>query len=431
VTGESRVDELGLVEWQLSNGARVLLLPTDFRDDEILFAARSPGGVSLVPDEDYLAAITAPAVVQLGGLGDLNVTELRKRLAGKIAGVGADIGELHEGLSGAASPQDLETMFQLVYLRFTAPRVDTTAFLSYQQQARERMRNRGLSPESAFADTLQVTMAQSHPRARPLSAAAFDSLDLGRSFELFQDRFADASDFTFYLVGSFQPEEVRPLVERYVASLPSMDRNESWRDVGITPPEGVVRRTVRRGLEPKARTQIVFHGPLDFGQEELYTLRSLGEVMQLRLREVLREDMGGTYGVGVQPSGTRDPRPQYRVSIGFGTDPERLDELVGIVFQEIESLKREGPREADLTKVREMQFRSREVQLRENHFWISQIMAYDRYDWDLRGIPSLERSDRLTRERIQEAAVRYLDTSRFVQVSLVPEGEPSPQDHIP
>jgi zinc protease len=414
------------VEWRLSNGARVLLLPTDYRDDEILFAARSPGGHSLAADEDYLAAITAPAVVQLGGLGDLSVTELRKRLAGKIAGVGADIGDLHEGLSGAASPQDLETMFQLAYLRFTAPRVDTTAFLSYQHQARERMRNRGLSPEAVFSDTLQVTMAQYHRRARPLSAAAFDSLDLDRSFELFKDRFSDASDFTFYLVGSFQPEQVKPLFERYIASLPATHRKESWRDVGITPPEGVVRKTVRRGLEPKARTQIVFHGPLDFGPEELYSLRSLAETMQLRLREVLREDLGGTYGVSVQPSGARDPRPQYRLSIGFGAAPERLDELVDIVFQEIESLKRDGPREADLTKVREMQFRSREVQLRENHFWISQIMSYDRNDWDFRNIPTHERSgERLSRERIQQAARRYLDTGRFVQVSLVPEGEPS------
>jgi zinc protease len=425
VVAEHSIPEIDVTQWTLSNGARVILKPTDFRDDEILFAARSPGGTSRVSDEDFVAALTATAVVQTGGVGDLNLTELRKRLAGQMAGAGAEIGELHEGLSGAASPRDVETLFQLVYLRFTAPRVDTTAFLAYQSQARERMRNRDHSPEAAFMDTLQVTLAQGHRRARPISAAVFDSLDLHRSFEIYRDRFADAGDFTFYFVGTFEPDSLRPLVETYLASLPSHGREESWKDIGIHPPAGVVRRTVRRGLEPKARTQLVFHGPLEFDREELYALNSLGEVLQIRLREVLREDLGGTYGVGVNASGFRDPRPQYRVAIGFGAAPERLGELVQVVFAELDSLQRHGPRESDLAKVREIQFRARETQLRENHFWLTQILGYDRYGWDLRLIPELaRRTERLTAQLVQDAARRYLDTARYVQVSLYPEDFP-------
>jgi zinc protease len=422
IVAEQVIPEAGVVIWQLSNGARVLLKPTDFRDDEILFAARSPGGTSRVADEDYVAALTATAVVQLGGVGDLTLTELRKRLAGQMAGAGAEIGELHEGFSGAASPRDIETLFQLVYLRFTAPRVDTTAFLTYQTQARERLRNRNLSPEAVFMDTLQVTMSQGHPRARPPSPLLFDSLDLHRSFEIYRDRFADASDFTFYFVGTFEPDSLRPLVETYVASLPSIGRQETWADVGIRPPGGVVRRTVRQGIEPKARTHLVFHGPFEFGREQVYALNSLAEVLQIRLREVLREDLSGTYGVGVGASGLRDPRPEYRLSIGFGAAPERLDELVQVVFAELDSLKRNGPRETELAKVREIQFRARETQLRENNFWIAQILNYDRYGWDFAQIPNLaQRTERLNAQLIRDAARRYLNTTRYVQVSLYPE----------
>jgi zinc protease len=423
VVAEHAVPEIGVTEWRLSNGARVVLKPTDFRDDEILFAARSPGGTSLVDDDDYIAALTASAVVQMGGVGEFGLTELRKRLAGQVAGVGAEIGELHEGLSGAASPRDVETLFQLIHLRFTAPRVDTVAFVAYQEQARERMRNRDVNPDAVFLDTLQVTLAQGHRRARPPSPAMFDSLDMHRSIEIYRDRFADAGDFTFFLVGTFEPDSIRPLVERYLASLPSTGREESWRDTGLRPPPGVVRRTVRRGIEPRARTQLIFHGPMEFGREEAFALTSLAEVLQIRLREVLREDLGGTYGVGVNASASRDPIPQFRVSIGFGAAPERLDELVGVVFDELEAIKRDGPREADLAKVREQQFRTRETQLRENGFWIAQLVSYDRYAWDLRAIPAAAaRAERLTPDLVRDAARRYLDTTRYVHASLFPEG---------
>lgn len=425
IVAERAVPEAGVVEWTLGNGARVVLRPTDFKDDEILFAARSPGGTSRLPDEDYVAALTATAVVQAGGLGEFSLSELRKRLTGRVAGAGAEIGELHEGLSGAASQRDVETLFQLIYLRFTAPRIDTAAFLAYQAQARERLRNRGASPEAAFADTLQLTLAQHHPRARPPSPALFDSLDLHRSFEIYRDRFADAGDFTFYFVGSFRPDSLRPLVERYLASLPGLGRQESWKDLGIRPPPGVVRRAVRRGVEPKARTQIVFHGPLEFGRDAIYALDSLGELLQLRLREVLREELGGTYGVGVQATAARDPWPQYRVAIGFGAAPERLDELVEVVFAEIETLQRDGPRETELAKLREMQYRARQVALRENHFWLQQLLTYDRYGWELGTIAAeAARPERLSAALLRDAARAFLDPGRYVQVSLYPQDHP-------
>jgi zinc protease len=414
--------DVGVHVWELSNGVRVLAKPTDFREDEVLMVARSPGGTSLFDDDDYIPALTASAVVQVGGVGELSANELRKRLAGTVAGVGAEIAEQHEGLSGAASSRDLETLLQLVHLKFTAPRVDSAAFLTYQTQARAAMESRVTSPEVVFQDTIRSVLSQNHPRARPPSRAMFDDLDLHRSFEIYRDRFSDAGDFTFYFVGSFEVEDLRPLVERYLASLPATGRVESGRDLGVRPPRGVVRRTVQKGLEPKAATQIVFTGEFEFGRENLHALSALGEVLQLRLREVLREELSGTYGTGVRASGSAGPWPQFQLSIGFGTSPDRLEELTAAVFAEIETLRSVGPSEVDLQKVREMIVRGRESELRRNHFWLQQVLVHDRHGWELRDIPShLERIEAVTAENVRLAALRYLDLSNYVQVSLIPE----------
>lgn len=422
ILAERAVPEAGLLEWTLSNGARVLLKPTDFKADEILFSARSPGGTSLAPDSLYIPALTAAGVAQVGGLGELSLTELVKELAGKAAGAGAFIDELHEGMSGAASSRDLETLFQIVYLRFTAPRADSTAFLAYQSRARAELRNRGASPEVAFQDTLQVTLTQNHPRAQPPSSALFDAMDMQQSLAFYRERFGDASDFTFYFVGSFRPDELRPLVERYLASLPAAGRRERWRDVGMQYPRGIVHKVVRRGTESRGQTQIVFTGPSAFTRENMLALSALSDVLEIRLRERLREDLGGTYGVHVSAGASRDPREIYRLAIGFGTAPERVEELTRGVFAEIDTLKTRGPHPAELAKVREQLLRDREVSLRENNFWMAQLMSFDRYGWDLREIHDFAGAvQALTPERLRDTARRVLDAQNYVQVTLLPE----------
>lgn len=413
---------IGIYEWTLGNGARVLLKPTDFKEDEILFSARSPGGTSLVGDADYIAALTATAVTQVAGIGQMDAIELRKHLAGRVVGVGADIGQLHESVSGAASRQDLETMFKLVYLKFTAPRVDSAAFLAYKQHAQAALENRSASPETVFGDSVRLTLAQNHPRAQPPSSAMFDRLDLERSLEIYRHHFADASDFTFYIVGSFTPDEVEPLVKQYLATLPSTHASKGWRDVGIRAPSGVVEKVVYKGMEPKARTQIVFHGSLDFSLQNLHALSALADVLRIRLRESLREDLSGTYGVQVSASGWRDPRPEYRITVSFGAEPHRLEDLVQVTFAELDSLRANGPSASDLLKVKEMQLRARQNDLRENHFWINQLMVYDRYGWN----PTLitahdEWLATLDAATTQQAALLFIDPLEYVRVSLYPE----------
>jgi zinc protease len=431
VVSERAVPEAGVTEWTLANGVRVVIRPTDFREDEILMVGRSPGGTSLVPDENYLAARTATAAAQVGGVGGLSVVDLQKRLAGKAASVGTDISELQEGISGFAAPRDLETMMELVYLYFTAPRRDSAAWEAYRERARESLRNRGASPEAAFVDTLTRLLTRDDPRSRPLTAAAFDTASLDRALAVYRDRFADAGDFTFFFVGNVDTVALRPLAERWLGGLPSHGRRESWRDRGVDPPPGVVRATVRRGLEPKGRTQIVFHGPVQFGREAVVSLRALSALLEIRLRERLREDLGGTYGVGVAASVVRDPEPRYRFAVDFGAAPERLDELVRVVFSEIASLGRAGPTQDELAKVREEQRRQRELDLRDNNWWLMQLLAYDNNGWDLAGIAAPADPGAVTAERIRDAARLYLDPQRYVQVSLVPEDVAPPAPRVP
>jgi zinc protease len=428
VVHREEIDELGVQIWRLSNGVRVILKPTDFKEDEVLFSGRSPGGTSLATDAEYESASWGATLVSIGGVGAFSAVDLQKKLAGKVVSVGPSISELREGMFGSASPRDLETLFQLVYLYFTAPRRDETAFKSFRSRMQTVLANRGANPEAVYGDTVGAVMAQYHPRYLPPTVAMLDKIDLDLALDFYRDRFADAGDFTFTFVGSFDPEVLLPLVERYLAALPSTGREESWRDVGVELPSGLVQRTVRKGLEPKGRQTLIFTGDFEFNRENRYTLQSMMEVLRNMLRETLREDMGGTYGVSAYGSGSREPRERYSVRIAFGSDPERLDELTEAALSAIDSLARHGASDENLAKVKETQRRQRETDLRENSFWLSVLDVYDRYDEDLRLILDYDRLvEELSAKAIGDAAALYFDMENYVEVRLVPEVESEPE----
>ncbi len=421
---EEKIDEeLGITRWTLSNGAKVVLKPTDFKNDQVLFSAISPGGTSLVPDSIFIPAHFADAIIGQSGLGKFGPIELQKKLAGKVVQITPTISSLYEGLRGSASPQDLETLFQLIYLYFHAPRKDSTVFLSYQKRLSQFIKNRSLDPESAFYDTLTVTLAQHHFRRQPINERTLEKLDLQKSYDFFKDRFADASDFTFYFVGNFELNQMKEFATKYLASLPAKQRQESWKDVGIRPPKGVIRKYIQKGLEPKSRVQIVFTGPFEWSAKNRQIMDALADVLQLKLREVLREDLGGTYGVSVSATTTQYPRESYRIDIAFGCDPNRMKELTNIVFQQIDSLKLKRDLSKYLVKVKEKKLRDHEKNLKENGYWLSKLQFCDLHGEDPMSIltgpkPFLEK---LNNEMIHEAARKYLNPNNVVIVTLQPE----------
>ncbi len=412
----------GVTEWTLSNGAKVVLKPTQFKQDEVIFRATSPGGTSLASDADYVPAITAAQVIGAGGLGKFDTIQLRNALAGKAASVTAFIGDNEEGVAGGASPKDLETMFQLVYLTFTQPRADATVFGVIKSQMKAMLANQQASPEFALRQVLQSTLSQGNPRARPMTPEMVDQMDLAKSFAFYKDRFADASDFVFVFAGSFDPVTMRPLVEQYLASLPSLQRHESWRDLGIEPPKGVVQKTVRKGIEPKSQADIVFTGPFAFDTSNNVALDALGIVLDDRLRLALREALHGTYEAQVEAQEQKIPRPRYSVTIEFGCDPGRTDELLKRVFQEIETLKAKGITADELRDTREALMRGHDTDLAQNGHLVSELADVYENGEDLSdffGLPA--QYQQLTADAIQEAARRYLDTNNYVQVTLFPE----------
>lgn len=422
IVSERQIKEVGITEWKLSNGVRVLAKPTDFNADQIAFTSYSPGGASLLPDASYIAASAADLIPTTSGVGKFSVIDLQKFLAGKQVSVYPMIDDLSEGISGSASQRDVDTMLQLVYLYFTQPRLDTALVNTFIGRFRGVLANRSASPEAAFSDTLQVTMAQHSPREAPVSAATLDRIDPFKSYEFYRDRFSDANGFTFVFVGNFNPDSLKPLVAKWLGSLPSNGRHETWRDTGIRPPTGIVRRVVKKGAEPKARTALVFTGPFEYTRKNRYQLSALAELLNIKLRETLRENMGGTYGVSVSPSASREPYPAYRFTIGFGSAPERLEDLATAALAQIDSVKRFGTTPEYLNKVKEAAFRAREVALKQNNYWLAQISTFDQSGWSLAEIPEGDKLiGALTSEDLKQAAIKYLRTDNYVRVSLYPE----------
>jgi zinc protease len=413
--------ELGITEWVLSNGAKVVLKPTTFSRDQILFRAFSPGGTSLAADRDYIAADTASQVVSQGGLGGFSRIDLGKKLAGHQAYVRPEIDEMREGLIGGGGQDDLETLFQLIYLTVVEPRADPDAFRAMVTQLRASLANRDAEPEAAFNDTLNAALSQNHLRARPLTSANLPELNLERSLAFYKERFADLSDFTFVFTGSFDVAAMKPLVERYVASLPSLNRRERGRDVGIRPPATVVEKVVTSGREPRSQVSVVFSGEFTNTPRERLILRGVTDALEGNLQRVLREEMGGTYGVSVNPQFAKLPTPSYRVSIAFACDPARTDALVKALFEEIARFKANGPGEHQMADARAALARDWEVNSKENSYLLNQIaFAYEHGEDVAAAFDRPALHSQLTADAVREAAQRYLDLKRYVKVILMP-----------
>jgi zinc protease len=416
----------GITEWTLSNGATVVLRPTTLNEDQIMFRATALGGTSLADDPDYVPARVADLVVPAGGVGSFSSVTLAKMLDGKTAVANPFIGDVDEGLNGGSTPQDLETLFQLIYLRFTEPRADRTAFGVLSSQVKSLLASQLASPDVVFNQTVQAAVSQDHPRLRPETPATVDQWNLDRSMAFYRARFADASNFTFVFVGSFTVEALKPLVEKYIGSLPATHAHETWRDVGIKPPTGIVNKTVQQGIAPKSEVAIVFKGPFQYDDAHRLAMRAMALVLQSRLNDAIRQELGGTYSITANQMVEKAPRPEYTVRIEWTCDPARTADLVQRVLQEIEYVKATPLEPGQMTLVREALKREFEANSQDNGYLLNEIS--ERYaDGDAAGVGAIwnlpDRLGLLTAGAIQEAATRSLNASNYVIVTLVPQGK--------
>jgi len=422
VVSSKKHEVIGISEFELSNGIKVFYKVTDFQDDQILMRSFSPGGHSLANDSDFIAASNADQVINISGIGTFDNIALQKKLSGKKVSCSPYIGELEEGINGSSSIEDLETMFQLTHLYFTSPRKDDTAFKSLMTRQIAMLENRKANPMSALQDTLTNTLTQNHFRSRPITANILkNEMNLEKSFEFYKERFADADDFTFFFVGNIDPLKLIKLCKIYLGSLPTLPRVDKWKDINEDYPKGKIVKEVKAGIDPKSTVAFVFNGKEEWSIKNKKKLTVTKDILNIMLREKIREEESGTYGVSCSASLSRFPENEYQVIIYFGCDPERAETLSGYILDEIEKLKTDGPSDENMIKVKTTSQRSYEKNLENNKYWLNKIVSYEYNSLNLDDIYTEQKFvEDFTKDEIKDAANKYFDKN-MVKVTLFPE----------
>jgi len=427
VVGEKKLAGIGVVELTLSNGVKVELKPTDFKNDEVNFLAFSPGGTSLYSDAEYESANRASSLINNSGVADYNSVQLTKYLTGKKVRVSPYINERSEGISGSATPKDLETALQLVYLYFTQPRKDVEVYKGLLSQEKASLANRSNDPPSVFSDTISAVLGNYSIRRTGPSIEKYDKINLDRAFEIYKDRFADASDFTFTFVGSFDVEKLKPMLEQYLGALPSTKRIESARDLGIHIPAGKIQKQVFKGQEPKSTVRLTFSGVYQYNETENNLLDALSSILDIKLIERLREDESGVYGVGSRASYSKYPENRYTFFISFGCSPDNVEKLINSALDEIKKIRDNGPLQVDVEKVQAEERRVTEVQLKENGFWLGYLNGQFQNNENPEQILSYQEAiKKITPEALKVAANKYLSGDNFVRLVLYPDKKEVP-----
>ncbi|WP_455666637.1 M16 family metallopeptidase [Phocaeicola sp.] len=405
----------------LSNGVRVILKPTDFKADEITMKAFSPGGSSLFPNDEKVNVSSLNAVAGIGGLGNFSNVDLEKVLAGKKAQVSTSVGENTEGLNGNCSPKDFETLMQLVYLSFTAPRMDNDAFTSYKNRMKASLANQEANPMVALQDTLRKALYMNHPRTFRMKADLVDQIDYAKIMDMYKDRFKDASDFTFIFVGNIKPEEVEPMIETYLGSLPSINRKETFRDNKIYMRQGEYKNIFSKQLEtPKATVLVINNGKCAYTPKNQIMMSMLSQILDIMYTESVREKEGGTYGVSAYGSISKYPKEEAVLQIYFDTDPEKRAKMTEIILNELNQFAKEGPSAENLSKVKEFMLKKHKENVKENGYWVNVL---DEYFWDQTDMNTGydEMVNSITAKDLQEFTKALLDQNNRVEVSMTSE----------
>ncbi|MDD4385094.1 MAG: insulinase family protein [Bacteroidales bacterium] len=421
VAKEIKSDKLETTEWVLSNGVKVIIKPTDFKEDEILLSAYSPGGSSLVKESDVPSAQMVSAISMMSGVGNHSRIDLEKMLAGKMVSVMPYVSENEEGFNGNCSPDDLEEMMQLVYLYFTNPRFDESAYNAYMSRIKAVLQNAGSSPSSVFRDSISYMLSDRNYRRRPMNINLLDEVDFNALQSIYKDRFADASDFTFVLVGNIDIDKLKPLVETYLGSLPNIERKETWKDNQIRFPKGETKNPFTFAMQvPKTTCFVAYQAPADYNLQNMLYFDAIEHVLDLRYTETIREEEGGSYGVSSSVNLSKSPINQVIVTMYFDTDPDKAEHLVGIIHKEFAKIIKEGTKEEDLNKAREYFLKSRQERLRENRFWSSAIREYYSNGVDIvNGYEDMVK--KLNTATVKKAASEFFKKPNMLEVIMSPE----------
>lgn len=383
ITSEKENTALGYKELTLSNGVRVLLKKTDFKDDEVILNATSKGGSSLLGNEDIENAKLFDMVIGYSGLGAFSSTELQKTLAGKQANADLTLGNLHEIVSGKSTPKDMETMFQMAYLYFTDIKKDEKSYNSLMTMLENQLKNKALSPEMALQDTLQAMIYDRNPRFTSLNVDDLKKVDYDRILQIAKERTANAADFTFTIVGNFDEAAIRPLIEQYIASLPANGNKENWKPVS-TYSKGKVENIFQRKMEtPKTYAYMYwYNNTTPYSLENSIMADATGQILYMIYLKKIREDAGASYSPGAVGRAQLGGDVPFTFLIGVcPMKPEMKDLAVKIMNEETDKMATTV--DADmLNKVKELMLKRADENAKDNSFWVSTINNLDEYGVD-------------------------------------------------
>jgi zinc protease len=413
-------------ELTLSNGIKVILKPTDFKNDEIQIMAYSPGGTSLYSDADYFSASNASSLIDASGVGQMSNVELTKYLAGKDVSISPYISERYEGISGSTDKEGLKNAFELIYGYFTEPRLDQDIFQSTMTRAKGSLENRLSNPSNVFSDKVKEVLYGNNVRRQNPTVETISKIDRERALAIYKERFADASDFVFTIVGSFDENQIKPFIETYLASLPVLKRGENYKDLNILEPSKGERVVVHKGKEEKANTQLAYYGDYNYSETDNVNMEALESVLTIKLLERLREKEGGVYGVGARASFSKLPKARYAFSIGFGSAVDKADALIASALDEVKKIQLQVPEKGDIEKFLAEQQRQNELNLRENGYWLNYISSSYQNDLDMaRYMRRIDNLKKVTSKSVQDVAEKYLKKDRLFEFILMPDSKDS------
>ena len=418
IISEKEGDIYGSTKLVLSNGVTVYVKKTDFKADEIRMKGTSLGGKSIFPDKDALNFAVMDNVIAVGGLGNFSQVDLTKVLAGKKVSVNAGLGATTENVFGTCSPKDFETMMQLTYLTFTAPRKDAEAFESFKNRMKAQLESAQANPLSSINDSLQKAMYNNHPRVVIMKPEMVDQIDYDRILEMYNDRFKDASDFTFYFVGNIDLETAKPLIAEYLGALPAINRKETFKDTKMSIRKGVYKNEYAKEQQtPTATIVFLYSGRAPYTLKNDILLSFATQVLDMVYTEEVREKEGGTYGVNCFGDLQKYPKEQLLLQIVFQTDPAKKDKLAGIVVDELKKLAAEGPSDVHLQKVKEYMLKKYADNQKENGYWMNNLNDYFYYGMDMtEGYTDIVNS--ITAKDIQKFVSDLLKQGNEIEVTM-------------
>jgi len=422
IKSEKTIDEIAAKELILSNGVRVVLKPTTFKNDQIIINAFSPGGTSIYSDEDYMSASFAGNLVNSSGIGQLNTIELQKYLTGKNVNISPYINERSEGLYGSSDKEGLKTAFEMIYGYFTQARIEDDIFTSTISKQINLLENRDNDPDYVYSYNILNTLYGNNIRRIPYNKDNIQSVNQNKALEIYTDRFSDASDFTFVIVGSFTEEEIKPYLEEFLASLPVKARVEEAKDLKIVEPNKGIEKIIHKGKESKANVRMTIYGDYTYNESENMNVSALQTILSTRLIERLREDESGVYGTGARFNYSKYPNPRYSFTVAFGTSVDKYQSLINSTLDELKKIKENGPSQVDLDKFLIEEKRQHELNLKENGFWSGTIISAYQNQTDPTAVTHyLEKVNKVTIESVKEVANKYLKEDQMFRFILLPD----------